>query len=150
GLLGAAAGRPYDLTLFEDLYHIAYQDGFAADNQRALRFGLAVDWEDPDRPAAKCYFDLHAGGFESANARLQQFFDRVGLAPGWKVARNLIPGSPRGLCRGVGVDISPTAPGNLRLYVGGERFSVAALRALLRQVGREDQYEALNEFSTLI
>jgi len=138
----------YDTGLFEDLVQLTYGTLYARFRPPKLRFGAAVEWRAGLAPAVKCYFDLFAGGQQSAAERLRRVFDRLQLGRQWRLMQRLFAdGAEAPPCRIIGVDFAPDGERNLRVYLPGSHYPLPRIRRLLDECGGEALTGQLDAFN---
>src|SRR5579863_372060 len=142
-------GGKYDRELLHDLAAIAYSR--YGDQNRRLRFGVAVEWPAIPFASLKCYFDFHSDGRDLAAGRLTASFRRLDLEPQGIRAKELLGCRfEEGRCRIMGTDLALSSPLGIRLYTPGARWTLGELRELLAATGRSDQIELLDLYSTSV
>jgi Squalene-hopene cyclase C-terminal domain len=139
----------YDAALFEDLVQLTYGAQFPRFRPPKLRFGAAVEWRAGRAPSVKCYFDLFAGGQQSAGERLRRVFDRLKLGRQWRLLQRLIEdGDEAPPCRIIGVDFAPGGERNLRVYLPGSHYPLPRIRRLLEDCGGATLAGQLDAFNS--
>ena len=141
----------YDVVLFDQLVNMVYGSLFPRFRPPKLRFGLAVEWRAGRAPTVRGYFDLFAGGPQSADERLKRVFDRLGLSRHWRALKRLLEtGAEMPPCRTVAVDFAPGGGHGLQLYVPAGDYTLPRLRRLLASCGGETPVEQIEAFNSAL
>jgi hypothetical protein len=141
----------YNTYLFQNIFKAAYYPMEVGNSRRPFRFGVAIEWHTGLPLLVKCYFDLYSGGRLFSYTKLCGVIHMLDFTEHLESLESLgVEASDLMHCRTVGIDLSPAADKNIRIYLPGSRFTLRRIDQLLRRNGQSNNITSLDHLNKTI